>query len=102
MNHAASSVNKPISRDWVSKILAGVLGGFGLGIALSGLFAFLTPGALDEPGKLQIVMWLVPPIWIGTMSATFAMRDGHRAWLWLAGVNGAAFLLLALARHYFQ
>lgn len=88
------------SRDWVSKTLAGISGGFGLGIALSGLFAFMTPGALDEPNKLQIVMWLVPPVWIGVMSAAFAMPDGRRAWLWLAAANAAAFSLLALIRFF--
>ena len=97
---AATSRGVLISRDWLSKTLAGVFGGFGLGIALSGLFAFLTPGALDEPSNLQIVMWLVPPVWIGVMSATFSMRDGRRAWLRLACANAAAFLLLAFVRHF--
>ena len=89
-----------LSRDWLSKTLAGVIGGFGLAIASSGLLACLTPGALDEQNKFQVAMWLVPPVWIGVMSAAFAMPDGRRAWLWLATVNAAAFSLLALIRFF--
>jgi hypothetical protein len=71
------------SRDWLSKTLAGVTGGFGLGIAASGLLVFLTP------------------VWIGVMSASFMFRSGLRAWAWLGGANIAGFAMLALARHFF-
>ncbi len=85
--------------DWLSKAVAGAVGGFGVAIAASGLFALLTPGALDEPGKLQVVMWIVPPVWIGVMSGVFAFPDGRRAWLWLVAANVVTFSLLALVRH---
>jgi hypothetical protein len=87
-----------LSRDWLSKTLAGVAGGFGLGIAASGLLACLTPGALDVQNKFQVAMWLVPPVWIGVMSASFMFRTGLRAWVWLGGANLAGFAMLALAR----
>ncbi|SOE64464.1 hypothetical protein SAMN05414139_02507 [Burkholderia sp. D7] len=90
-----------LSRDWLSKTLAGVAGGFGLGIAASGLLACLTPGALDVQNKFQVAMWLVPPVWIGVMSVSFVFRSGLRAWAWLGGANLAGFALLALARHFF-
>jgi hypothetical protein len=89
------------SRDWLSKTLAGVTGGFGLGIAASGLLVFLTPGAPDVQNKFQVAMWLVPPVWIGVMSASFMFRSGLRAWAWLGGANIAGFAMLALARHFF-
>jgi hypothetical protein len=90
-----------LSRDWLSKTLAGVIGGFGLGIAASGLLACLTPGPLDVQNKLQVAMWLVPPVWIGVMSGSFVFRSGLRAGAWLGGANLAGFMMLALARHFF-
>ena len=88
------------SRDWTLKTLAGVIGGFGLGIAASGLLACLTPGPLDAQNKFQVAMWLVPPVWIGVMSVSFVFRSGLRAWLWLGGANALGFAMLALARHF--
>lgn len=90
-----------LSRDWLSKTLAGVIGGFGLAIAASGLLACLTPGALDEQNKFQVAMWLVPPVWIGVMSGSFVFRSGRRAWIGLAAANALGFAMLALARHFF-
>lgn len=90
-----------LSRDWFWKTLAGVIGGFGLAIVASGLLARLTPGALDQPNKFQVAMWLVPPVWIGVMSACFMFRTGLRAWVWLGGANALGFAMLALARHFF-
>jgi hypothetical protein len=90
-----------LSRDWLSKTLAGVIGGFGLAIAASGLLACLTPGALDEQNKFQVAMWLVPPVWIGVMSGSFVFRSGRRAWIGLGGANALGFAMLALTRHFF-
>jgi hypothetical protein len=95
------NARETLSRDWLSKSLAGVIGGFGLGIAASGLLACLTPGALDEQNKFQVAMWLVPPVWIGVMSGVFMFQNGRRAWAWLGGANALGFALLALARHFF-
>ncbi|SAL32753.1 hypothetical protein AWB64_03053 [Caballeronia sordidicola] len=89
-----------LSRDWTLKTLAGVIGGFGIGIAASGLLACLTPGPLDAQNKFQVAMWLVPPVWIGVMSASFVFRSGLRAWLWLGGANAFGFAMFALARHF--
>jgi hypothetical protein len=91
-----------LSRDWLSKTLAGVIGGFGLAIVGSGLLACPTPGALDEQNKFQVAMCLVPPVWIGVMSASFMFRTGLRAWVWLGGANALGFAMLALARHFFS
>lgn len=87
-----------LSRDWLWKTFAGVIGGFGLGIAASGLLAYLSPGALDEQNKFQVAMWLVPPVWLGVLSGSFVFRSGRRAWAWLGGANALGF---ALARHFF-
>jgi len=97
----SAKVRNTLSRDWLSKTLAGVIGGFGLAIAASGLLACLTPGALDVQNKFQVAMWLVPPVWIGVMSTSFMFRTGLRAWVWLGGANLLGFAMFALARHFF-
>jgi hypothetical protein len=90
----------PIARDWLSKTLAGALGGFGLAIAASGLLALLTPGGLWVANKFQVAMWLVPPVWIGVSGGSFMFASGRRAWCWLGVANAAAFALLAAVRHF--
>ena len=48
------------SRHWFGKTCAGVVLGFGLALATSGLFAWLGPGGIDGGGgKIQFVMWWV-------------------------------------------
>ncbi|CAO3379114.1 hypothetical protein [Azospirillum argentinense] len=97
----ASSLPKapaPIRPDWWSKSLAGVVLGFALAVALSGLFAWIGPGGPTAVNKLQLVMWLVVPIWLGIASACFLFRDGRQAWLWLGGANILAHTALLAAR----
>ncbi|MGD9657350.1 MAG: hypothetical protein AB7U61_06860 [Methylocystis sp.] len=89
-------------RDWVSKTSAGAILGFTLAIALAGLFAWLTPGGLAAPNKFQIVMWLVAPIWLTTLSLCFLFFSGMRAWLWLGGANFIAYAGLFACRHFFR
>lgn len=80
----------PIQRDWVAKSLAGTLLGFGLALCISGLFVRLNPG-MALPVKGQLAMWMLPPIWLGTLAGSYFFSSGQRAWLWLGGAN----LLLA-------
>jgi hypothetical protein len=91
---------KPLSRDWIGKTLAGVICGFALAIAASGLFACLSPGGLAVQDKPQVAMWLVPPIWIAIMSAAFASRSATSAWLWLGGAAVLAFTCLGVVRQF--
>lgn len=87
-----------IQRDWVSKTSAGAILGFSLAIALAGLFAWLSPGGLATPNKFQLVMWLIAPIWLTTLSLCFFFSSGIRAWLWLGGVNLLAYAGLFACR----
>ncbi len=87
-----------LSRDWIGKTLAGALCGFGLAIAVSGLFACLSPGGLAVQDKPQVAMWLVPPVWIAILSAAFAFRSAASAWLWLGGAAGLACACLGVLR----
>lgn len=82
------------SRHWLGKTGAGVVLGYTLAIALSGVIAWLTPGGLEGEGKIQFVMWTIAPIWAGVLGFVFLFRDGRRAWLWLALANAVAFALL--------
>lgn len=83
----------PIRPDWVSKTLAGVLLGLTLAMAISGVFSQL---ALDMPlpTRGQLMMWMVPPIWLGVCSGVYFFASGLRAWLWLGGANLIAYGLM--------
>lgn len=101
MSEKAATVNvrRLDSRHWFGKSCAGVLLGFGLALALSGLFAWLGPGGIEGGGgKTQFNMWLISPIWAGVLSFVFLFRDSLRAWLWLGAANLAAFGLLGALR----
>jgi len=87
------------SKNWLGKTAAGVILGFGLAIALSGLFAWLGPMGLEGgSGKLQLTMWITAPIWITVISTCFLFKTGLRAWAWLGAANIIAFAGLYLAR----
>ncbi len=76
----------PIQRDWFSKTLAGTLLGLTLALECSGVFVRLNP-SMAEPVRAQLAMWMVAPIWLGTLGGTYLFSSGWRAWLWLAGGN---------------
>jgi hypothetical protein len=87
------------SADWFGKTAAGLVLGFSLALAVSGLCAWLTPGGIaGGNGKIQFVMWLIAPLWAGVLCFVFLFRDGRRAWCWLAVANLLAFGLLAGVR----
>lgn len=81
------SVKKsPIRPDWIAKTSAGALLGFGLAIASSGLLS-LALGTMPLPVRGQLVMWVVPPVWLGALGFVYLFASGLRAWLWLASLN---------------
>lgn len=87
------------SRHWFGKTCAGVVLGFGLALALSGLFAWLGPDGIGAgDGKNQFTMWLMAPIWAAVLCFVHLFRDSLRAWLWLGAANMTTFGMLALAR----
>ena len=91
-----------IRRDWFRKTSAGAIFGLSLAIALAGLFAWLSPGGLETPNKFQLVMWLVAPIWLMTLSLCFLFANGNRAWLWLGGANLMVYAGLFACRHFLR
>jgi predicted alpha/beta hydrolase len=88
------------SRNWLGKASAGLVLGYALALALSGLFAWFGPGEID-PGKLQINMWMVSPIWCLVLSFCFFFRTGLRAWAFLGLATLLAFGLLFGGRMLF-
>ena len=87
-----------IRPDWWSKSLAGVLLGFTLAIALSGLVTWIGPGGPAAVNKFQFTMWIVAPLWLGVVSFCFLFRSGVRAWVWLGSSNLAAYAALLACR----
>ncbi len=87
------------SAHWFGKSCAGLLLGLGLALAASGLFAWLTPGGVPGgDGKIQVVMWLIAPLWATVLCFVHLFRDTRRAWIWLGAANLVAFGLLAGVR----
>ncbi|MEI2429760.1 MULTISPECIES: hypothetical protein [Lysobacter] len=90
------------SRHWLGKGSAGLILGFGLALALSGVFAWLGPDGIHGGGggKIQFVMWLIAPLWCAVFSLVFLFRSSARAWLWLGAANALAFAALAALRSW--
>ncbi|MNU94302.1 hypothetical protein D3C71_842800 [compost metagenome] len=87
------------SNHWFGKTCAGVVLGFGLALAVSGLFAWLGPDGINAGGgKNQFNMWLMAPLWATVLSFVYLFRSSLRAWLWLGAANVLAFGLLWLTR----
>lgn len=87
------------SRHWLGKSLAGLILGFTLGLAVSGLFAWMGPDGINAPtGKTEFNMWLVAPVWAAVMSMVYLFGNSRRAWLWLGVANVIAFVLLWIVR----
>ena len=88
-----------IRPDWWRKASAGALLGFGLGMALVGLLAYLAPGGIDAPdGRFTTLRFLMPFVWIAVFSLCFLFRSGLAAWLWLGAANLLAFAALLACR----
>ncbi|AZR83298.1 hypothetical protein AYJ59_12625 [Thiomicrospira sp. S5] len=81
---------RPFQNDWIAKTLAGVLLGFTLGVGISGLFMAFS-GDILASVKVQLAMWIVTPVWLVVISASYAFRNGWQAWLWLGLVNFLVF-----------
>lgn len=81
----------PMRADWWSKTLCGALLGFTLAFALTGLFAWLGPGGISAPHKVQFVMWLIAPLWMLAFTACYFFRSGLQAFIWLLLANGLAY-----------
>lgn len=90
---------KPKSQpDWWQKSLAGVVLGYAIALAISGLFAWLGYGGIDAPQKVQFNMWIISPIWLTILSFSFMFPTGVSAIKWLGSANLVAYTLLFIVR----
>jgi hypothetical protein len=76
----------PVSRDWVSKTLAGFFLGLAFALAVSGVFSELMEN-IALATRIQLAMWMVPPIWMMVFGFVYFFTSGFRAWIWLMAVN---------------
>lgn len=84
--------------DWWSKTFAGGVLGLSLALALSGLFAWVGPGGITAPNKVQFNMWIIAPLWTLIFSFSYLFTTGRRALLWLLLANLLAYGLLFWVR----
>lgn len=91
---ASRSRRYSIIPHWISKTLAGGLAGLSLPFALLGIATWLSPEGVQPGDKTQVVMWLVPPVWMFIFSLSYLFRSGWHAWGWLGGANLLAYAAL--------
>lgn len=79
-----------------ARALAGLLAGFFVAAAASGLLAWLPPG----PWTAMLVVSLITfiPLWMLAALWAFSFRSGARAWLTMSLTALAGFALLWLLR----
>lgn len=87
----------PIRRDWIAKTLAGLLLGLGLALVVSALVSELL-ASMPLTVRGQLLMWMVPPVWLGVLSGVYFFASGWRSWLWLGGANLLAYAVLGAVR----
>lgn len=83
--------------DWTTKALAGLLLGLTLAVGCSGIFARLAD-AMPSPLVAQLAMWMVAPIWLGTLAASFGFSSGRQALTRLLMANGAVWASFFVVR----
>ena len=84
-------------RDWLGKSLAGLVLGLLFALGCSALFHALTPN-IGKSVQAQLAMWMVMPIWMLVLAASYGFASGIRAWQWLAVANVLVFVAWLLAR----
>lgn len=75
-----------------SRALAGVLPGFFLAAALTGLVAWCAPGPWQSALVPSLIVFV--PAWMLLLGGAFLFADGRRAWGWLSAAAALAFALL--------
>ncbi|MBS1093712.1 hypothetical protein [Gluconobacter wancherniae] len=85
---SVSSAKPLSSRNWFSKALAGSVFGLGLTFAIAGIIGLLIHSdAMPMSASGQLLMWLIPTLWIAILGACFMFRSGLRAWAVLGALN---------------
>lgn len=79
-----------------SRALAGIIAGFFLAAALTGLVAWLPPGPWQRALVPSLIAFI--PLWMLAALWAFSFRSGTRAWAALGLAAMAGFALLWLLR----
>jgi hypothetical protein len=72
--------------------LAGLIGGYLLGIALAGLWTHW--GGSDAERNLSFAMLFIVPVWIGALALVFAARSTWYACIALLAANAVCYSIL--------
>ena len=83
-----------------SKVLAGMVLGFTLAVAVSGLYGWLGPNSLMD--KYMVVLWFIVPVWTAVIALSCVFRRAWQVWGVLLLANGVAFALLWAVRVWLQ
>ena len=89
----AAATEPKVSGHWIGKTTAGVICGFVLALALSGLLVRLGPGSSADAARAETAMLAVPLVWTAVFSGAYLFRTGLRAWLWLGASSALALAL---------
>jgi predicted membrane channel-forming protein YqfA (hemolysin III family) len=87
-----------VEGHWIGKTTAGVICGFIVALALSGLLVRLAPSASVDAAKAETAMLFVPLVWTGVFSVAYLFRSGLRAWLWLGAASLATLALFEICK----
>jgi hypothetical protein len=79
-----------------SRALAGIVAGFFLAAAATGLVAWLPPGPWQKALVPSLIAFV--PLWMLAVLWAFSFRSPLRAWLTLAGCAALGFAALGLLR----
>lgn len=79
-----------------ARALAGIVAGFFLAAALTGLGCWLAPSPWQQALVPSLVAFI--PLWMAAATAAFAFGNGRRAWTGLGLAAVAGFALLWLLR----
>ena len=97
--HPSSPVPRlPVRGQWFLKTSAGLLAGFALALAITGILAWAGPGHIDTPDRVQFLMWMITPLWLLILALVFLCRSGWQAWGILLALNLIAWSAMHLIR----
>lgn len=88
----------PYQTQWRLKIAIGLLLGFPLSVATAGLISWWGPGDISNDNKTQLVMWLVTPLWLTSLSLIFFVSTAKRLLAGYCGFSLFIYSLLWIAR----
>ncbi|MGO2959148.1 MAG: hypothetical protein ACTIDN_08940 [Acetobacter sp.] len=72
-------------KGWVGKSMAGVLMGFAVALAFSGILinqVFVSRSLVT----VQLAMWVMPPLWLACLSVCFLFSTAYRAWFFMSTI----------------